>query len=114
MTNTKTYDARNALLDYSVYAPLGATQVAFDKGKEFTGKVFEMAKARREAMMKGYRDLAVRGEKLAKSVRNSAYTKRAVSQTRTARTQVKSAATSVRKAAESTAEATRAAARKAG
>ena len=114
MTNTKTNDARKALLDYSVYAPLGATKVAFEKGKELSGKTLELAKASRESILKGYRELAQSGEKLAKSVRNSAYTKRAVSQTKTARAQVKAASTGVRKAAGSTAEATRAAARKVG
>jgi hypothetical protein len=114
MANTRTYDTRKAILDYSVYVPLGATKVAFEKGKELSGKAFELAQARRVALAKSYRDLAVRGEKLAGSIRGSAYTKRAVEQTKTARSQVKAAATSVRKAANTTAEATRAAARKVG
>ena len=111
-TKTKEYDTRKAFLDYYMYVPLGAAKVAFDTAKELSGKVMELAQSQRHAVARTYEDLAERGEKLAKSIRRSAYTRRAIDQTKVARSQVKAAATSVRKAAGSTVEATRAAARK--
>ena len=77
---------------------------AFDTAKELSGKVMELAQSQRHAVAKTYEDLAERGEKLAKSIRRSAYTRRAIDQTKVARSQVKAAATSVRKAAGSTAD----------
>jgi len=120
MATTKVkYDTRKALLDYSVYAPLGAGQLLIEKAKELSGKASELsgkavslAQDQRKAVLDAYGDLAGRGEKLVSSVRRSAYTKRAVAQSKTARTQVKAAATSIRKAAGSTATATKAAAKK--
>jgi hypothetical protein len=104
---------KKALLDYYVYAPLGAGQLVVEKTKELTGKAAGAAKGQRRAFAKAYASLANRGEKLVSSVRRSAYTRRAADQIKTARTQVKGAATSIRKAADSTATATKAAAKKA-
>ena len=114
MAITKGYNARKAFMDYYVYVPLGATKAAFDKTKELSRKAWETAQSQRETVSKVYRDFAQRGEKLAKSIGSSAYTRRAAEQARTAGSQVKAAATSVRKAAGSTAQATKAAARKIG
>lgn len=108
------YATKKALLDYYVYAPLGAGQLAVEKTKEFAGKAAGTAKRQRKAFLKTYSQLAGRGEKLVTSVRRSAYTRRAADQIKTARTQVKGAATSIRKAADSTGTATRAAAKKVG
>ena len=114
MATKQSYDTRKALMDYYVYAPLGAGQLLIQKGKELSLKTAEVAKHRRELALKTYRDMVVRGEKLAGSVRRSAYTKRAVEQAKTARTQVKAASTSVRKTVGTTATATRQAAKKVG
>jgi hypothetical protein len=111
-TTKSTYGTKKALLDYYVYAPLGAGQLAVEKTREFAGKAAGAAKGQRKVFLKTYAKLAERGEKLVKSVRKSAYTKRAVDQIKTARGQVKGAATSVRKAAGSTATASKAAAKK--
>jgi len=107
------YGTKKALLDYYVYAPLGAGQLMVQKTKELAGKAAGAAITRRRAVAKAYAGLAGRGEKLVSSVRRSAYTRRAADQIKTARTQVKGAATGVRKAAGSTATATKAAAKKA-
>jgi hypothetical protein len=113
MPTAKTkYGTKKALIDYYVYAPLGAGQLAVEKTRELAGKAADVAKSRRKVFFKTYATLAERGEKLVKSVRKSAYTKRAADQITTARSQVKGAATSIRKAAGSTATAGRAAARK--
>ncbi len=112
MATTNTTGARKALLDYSVYVPLGAAKFAADKVKDASDRAWKRSKERREQIVKFYGDLADRGKKLATGVRNSTYTKRAVQQVKTARSQVKSAATSVRKATSATAEATREAAKK--
>ncbi len=113
-TTAKKDDARKALTDYYVYAPLGAGQLLIEKTQELSGKAWEVWRNGLRAVAESYRDMAERGEKLATSIRRSAYTRRAVEQTRTASRQVKAAATSVRKAVDSTAEATRAAAKKVG
>jgi hypothetical protein len=113
MPTTKSkYGTKKALLDYYVYAPLGAGQLAVEKTREFAGKAADAAKGQRKVFVKTYTKLADRGEKLVKSVRKSAYTRRAADQIKTARSQVKGAATSVRKAAGSTATASKAAAKK--
>ena len=113
MPTTKTkYGSRKALLDYYVYAPLGAGQLVVEKSKELADMAAETAKVQRRSAAKLYTELAQRGEKLVSSVRRSVYTKRASNQIKTARVQVKGAATSVRKAAGSTATATKAAAKK--
>jgi hypothetical protein len=106
------YDARKAVRDYYVYVPLGAAQLVFEKGKELSKTVIDRAKDRRQSVVKGYDGLATRGEKLAKSIRRSTYTKRAIEQTDRARQQVKATARSIQRAAGATAEATTAAARK--
>lgn len=113
MATTK-YNGKKAFLDYSVYAPLGAINVAFETAKSLSKKAFEAASDRRGDLVKRYEALAGRGEEIAKSVRRSSVTQRAIDQTKTARSQVKGAATSVRKAATSSVEATRSAARKVG
>ena len=113
-TTTKRYDARKALADYYVFAPLGAGQVLLEKGRELSGKAVQLAQSQREDWGKTYQDLAKRGEKIVASIRRSAATRRAVDQTRVARSQVKAATTSVRKAATTAAEATRQAAKKVG
>jgi len=112
MATTKTTDARKALVDYTVYVPLGAAKLAADKAKDLSTRAWQLAKGRRDTLTSTYEDLADRGKKLATSVRNSSYTKRAVGQVKTARSQVKAAATSVRKATTATADATRDAAKK--
>jgi hypothetical protein len=111
-TTTSTAGARKALLDYSVYVPLGAAKLAADKAKDLSDRAWKLAHDRRDRFGKFYGELADRGKKLSTSIRNSSYTKRAVEQVKTARSQVKSAATSVRKATNATAEATREAAKK--
>ena len=112
MATTNTAGAKKALVDYSVYVPLGAAKLAADKAKDLSDRTWKLATGRREQIVKFYDELADRGKKLATSIRNSTYTKRAVEQVKTARSQVKSAATSVRKATNVTAEATREAAKK--
>jgi hypothetical protein len=112
MATTKTIDARKAFVDYTVYVPLGAAKVAADKAKDLSTRAWKLAKERRGSLSSTYDELADRGKKLATSVRNSTYTKRAVEQVKTARSQVKAAATSVRKATSATADATRDAAKK--
>lgn len=114
MATKQSYDTRKALMDYYVYAPLGAGQLLIQKGKELGTRAVEVAKDRRELALKTYRDMSERGEKLVGSIRRSAYTKRAIDQAKTARSQVKAATTSVRKAAGTTAEATKQAAKKVG
>ena len=111
-TTTKKYDAKKALSDYYVYVPLGAGQLFFEKSKEFSGKVQSFAQARRRRALSTYEDLAKRGEKLARSISRSAYTKRAIEQSKIARTQVKAATTSVRKAVSTTGTAAKEAAKK--
>jgi hypothetical protein len=111
-TKTKKYDTRKALSDYYLYVPLGAGQLFVEKTKTLSGKAFTLAKRRRKVAVRTYEDLAKRGEKLVKSIRTSAATKRAVDQTKTARSRVRAAATSVRKAVNETAGATKSAAKK--
>ena len=113
-TTTKKYDARNALADYYVYAPLGAGQLLLEKGKELSGKAADFALGQRKDWIESYQDLARRGEKIVASIRRSPYTHRAIEQTKVARSQVKAASTSVRRAADTAAEATRQAAKKVG
>jgi hypothetical protein len=117
-TSTKSrYDksrsgARKALTDYYVYAPLGAGELVIQKSRELSKKAWTRALKERKQLLKSYRDLARRGEKLVTSVRKSAYTRRAVGQAKTARSQVKSAVTSIRKTGDATATATKAAVKK--
>jgi hypothetical protein len=112
MSTATKYDTRKALFDYYVYAPIGAGQLVAEKTKELSAKAMAMAKEPRITLVKAYRDLTERGEKLVKGMRSSSYTKRAIAQTKTAGTQVKAASTSIRKAARSSSVATKAAAKK--
>jgi hypothetical protein len=112
----------------AAYASLGAGQLAFElgrqaletsrrtvgKGIETSGKVVSVLLRPSEIPStlagsygkaagtpgKLFQDLSDRGEKLATSIRGSAYTRRAVDQTKVARSRVKAASTSVRKALE--------------
>jgi hypothetical protein len=111
-TKTTKRQASKSLVDYYVYVPLGAGQLFIEKSKELSGAAVTFAKGRTKDITKSYESLAKRGEKIASSIRRSAYTKRAIEQTDKARTQVKGTVRSVRRAADATAEATRAAARK--
>ena len=113
-TTTKRYDARKALADYYVYAPLGAGQLLLEKGRELSGKAVELTQGQWQDWTKTYQDLARRGEKLVASIRRSPYTRRAIDQTKVARSQVKAASTSVRKAADTAAETARQAAKRVG
>ncbi len=117
MATTKTksrYDTRKALRDYYVYVPLGAGQFVIEQVRSRAGRVAQTAWERRRAVADTYREFADRGEKLVKSIRRSASTKRAAEQISTARSRVKSAGRSVGRAAQATAEATRTAAKKVG
>jgi hypothetical protein len=105
---------KKALTDYYVYAPLGAGELVIEKSRELSKKAWIRAQKERKQLLKAYRGLARRGEKLVTSVRTSSYTRRAVGQAKTARSQVKSAATSIRKTGDATATAAKAAAKKIG
>ena len=107
-------DPRNPLLEYAVFVPLGATQLAVGKARTLTMRAWTMADSRRKDLLKGYDELAERGEKIVTSWRRSVYTQRAADQTKAARSQVRSAARSLRRAVGTTTEATRAAARRIG
>lgn len=111
-SNKQPQGVLKAALEYGVYVPLGATELLIDKARELTGSSWQVWQTRGSDLARAYRGLAQRGEKLAKSVRTSAYTRRAVDQTKVARAQVRSATTSVRKAVSSSATATKAAAKK--
>ncbi|MGH2572556.1 MAG: hypothetical protein ACRDGU_03595 [Actinomycetota bacterium] len=113
-TKKPKYDARKALLDYSVNVPLGAGQLVVEKARLLFGKAWTIARSPRETTMQALLGLAHRGEELTQSIRRSAYTKAAVGQVKTARSQTKAATTSLRKAAGTTATATKAAAKKVG
>jgi hypothetical protein len=111
-TKTRKPQAKKSVYDYYVYVPLGAGQLLIEKTKQLSGTAVEFAKGRTKDVAKAYVDLAERGEKLASSIRRSAYTKRALDQTDKARSQVKTTARTIRRAAGATADATQAAARK--
>ena len=97
MTTTKSakLDVKTAITNYAVYLPLGAGQLAIEKGRELSGKAVTTAQQRRAEMAKVYLDLAKRGEQLVKSIRISPYTQRAVEHPKIARGQVKAAAKKV-------------------
>jgi hypothetical protein len=105
---------RKAWRDSSVYVPLGAGQLVVEKARGLIGRAWAVARSPRTTAVGAYRGLAVRGEKVARSIGRSAYTRTAFEQARSARSQVKAASTSVRKAAGSTATAAKAAAKKVG
>lgn len=107
-------DPKRALRDYSVYVPLGAGQLIVEKAQGLIGKAWAVAQSPRTTAVQAYQGLAARGEKLAHSIRRSAYTRTAFEQAKTARSQVKAATTSVRNAAGSSAMAAKAAAKKVG
>lgn len=97
-----------------VYAPIGAGQLVMEKAREVPDVVGQMASDPRGRMIRMYRDLADRGERVVFGVRRSAATRRAVGQAGSARSRVKAAVTSVGRAVEATAAATRNAARNIG
>lgn len=107
-TATKTFDAA-----------LGASDLVVEKAKTFAGglKEFDVkevwAKYQKE-LTQNFDQMAVRGARLRKSMKDSAPAKRAAAQTTTAKRQVKAAATSIRKAVNADAEATKSAAKKVG
>jgi hypothetical protein len=113
-TTKQKSDPRKGWRDYSVYVPLGAGQLVAEKARGFIGKAWTVAQSPRTTAVQAYQGLAERGEKLARSIRGSAYTRTAFEQAKSARSQVKAATTSVRKAAGSTATAAKAAAKKVG
>jgi hypothetical protein len=113
-TTKRKSDSRNAVLDYSVYVPLGAGQLMVEKARGLFGRTWTIARSPRTAAVQAYQGLSQRGEKIARSIRRSAYTKAAFEQARSARSQVKAATTGVRKTAGSSATAARAAAKKVG
>lgn len=97
-----------------VYAPIGAGQLVMEKAREVPDVVGQMASDPRGRMIRMYRGLADRGERIVSGVRRSAPTRRAVDQAGSARSRVKAAVTSAGRAVEATAAATRDAARKIG
>lgn len=97
-----------------VYAPIGAGQLVMEKAREVPDVVGQMASDPRGRMIRMYRDLADRGERIVSGVRRSAPTRRAVDQAGSARSRVKAAVTSVGRAVEATAAVSRNAARKIG
>jgi hypothetical protein len=105
MATTKSSNRNKALLDYAVYAPLGAAKSVADQVRDLSVKAWDRARDQRQTVVKTYRELAERGEKLATSIRRSTYTQRAVDQAKQARSNARSAWRSVRKAASSTADA---------
>ena len=111
-TKTRKPAAKKAVSDSYLYVPLGAGQLFVEKTRTLSKKAVDFAQDRRKDAFRTYEDLAKRGEKLAKSIRSSVATRRAVDQTKIAQSRIKAAATSVRKAVGETADATKAAARK--
>ncbi|MBA3551718.1 MAG: hypothetical protein H0W27_02455 [Actinobacteria bacterium] len=97
-----------------VYAPIGAGQLVMEKAREVPDVVGQMASDPRGRMIRMYRDLTDRGERIVSGVRRSAPTRRAVNQAGSARSRVKAAVTSVGRAVEATAAVSRNAARKIG
>ena len=100
-------------------AALGASDLAVEKAKTFADslKEFDVKSfwdKSQEAATKNFEQLAVRGAKLRKTIKQSAPAKRATAQTSQAKRQVKAAATSIRKAVTADVEASRTAAKKVG
>src|SRR5437879_4518221 len=61
-TTKSSYDFKKALTDYTVYVPLGATQVFIEKAKELPGKARSIRLgAWRDNVTEMYQDLAQRG-----------------------------------------------------
>jgi hypothetical protein len=110
-TTTSKPDAQK-LVRRSYLATLGAGQLTIEKGRELSGNVVAYAQGGRKSLDGTFTRLVKRGEKLDKSIRTSAYTRRALDQSKVARSQVKAATTSVRKAVTSSTQASKAAADK--
>jgi hypothetical protein len=76
-TSTKSrYDksgscTKKALTDYYVYAPLGAGDLVIEKSRELSRKAWTRALRERKQLLKAYRNLARRGEKLVTSIRKT-------------------------------------------
>ncbi len=106
----------------AAYAYLGAADLAIEKAKDVSGKVISTIRDLRDpseltadafvAYGKVFQDLSARGEKVARRISGSAYTRRALDQTKVAQRQIKAATTSVRKAVETATTATLEAAKK--
>lgn len=105
---------RKTWRDYSLYVPLGAGQLVVEKTRGLMDKAWAVAQSPGTTAVQAYQGLAARGEKLAQSIRRSAYTQTAFEEAKSARSQVRAATTSVRKAAGSTATVAKAAAKKVG
>jgi hypothetical protein len=110
-TTTSNVDAQK-LVRESYLATLGAGQLVIEKGRQVSGDVVAYAHGARKSLDGTFKGLVKRGEKLEKSIRSSAPTKRALEQSKVARSQVKAATTSVRKAMSTSAQASKAAAGK--
>ena len=105
--------------NYALNVVLGTGEFAWEKANGFAGSLrnFEPKSfwnGYGKQLSRAYDQLAGRGARLRKNIRNSGPAKRAMSQTRVARRQVKAAATSVRKAFGDSTEAAKAAAKKVG
>ena len=105
--------------NYALNVALGTGEFVAEKAKDFAGSLrnFEPKafwNGYGKQLSKTYDQLAGRGAKLRRNIRNSGPAKRAVAQTKVARRQVKAAATSVRKAFGDSTEAAKAAAKKVG
>ena len=100
-------------------AALGASDLVVEKARTWADGLREFdagefwAKSQKE-VAKTFDQLAVRGAKLRKSIKDSAPAKRATTQTTQAKRQVKAAATSIRKAVTADVQATKTAAKKVG
>jgi hypothetical protein len=106
----------------AAYAYLGAADLAIEKAKDVSGRVISTIRDLRDpseltadafvAYGKVFQDLSARGEKVARRISGSSYTRRALDQSKVAQRQIKAATTSVRKAVESATTATLEAAKK--
>ena len=110
-TTTSNSDAQK-LIRESYLATLGAGQLVIENSRQVSGDVVAYAQGARKSLDGTFQGLVNRGEKLQRSIRTSAPTKRAVERSKVARSQVKAATTSVRKAVTSSAQASKAAAGK--
>jgi hypothetical protein len=63
--------AKKALADYYVYAPLGAGDLVIEKSRELSRKAWTRALRERKELLKAYRNLAKRGEKLVTGIRKT-------------------------------------------
>jgi hypothetical protein len=98
----------------AAYAYLGAADLAIEKTLDASGRFISTLRDLRNPSEvtanvvgvydKAFQDLSARGEKLARSIQASAYTRRALDQTKVAQRQFKAATESVRKAVETAVE----------